>query len=109
MMRRHLQRRHSDNLIWQTTDIRSFIDKLSIQTMKLLSNQTKRNVTVASTFSDDVQNIQQTREALNSAQSVIQETEVPLKIGAENDDELETCPSAFLFVDDSNCLENCSE
>ena len=93
-MRRHLQRRHSDQIIWQTADVRSFIETLSIRTMKLLGSQTKQDLAVSSSCSEDVQDVQ--------------ETEVPLTIGAENDAALESCPPASLFVD-SSCLENCIE
>jgi len=94
MMRRHLQQRHSDQIIWQSTDVRSFIETLSIRTLKMLGSHNNQDLTVVSSCSDDRQDIQ--------------ETEVPLTLGAENDTALEACPPAFLFVD-SNCLENCIE
>jgi len=53
-----------------------------------------QDLTVGSSCSEDVPDIQ--------------ETEVPLTIGAENDAALQSCPPAFLFVD-SNCLQNCIE
>ena len=92
-MRRHLQRRHSDQVIWQTTDIRSFIETLSIEKLKLLASQTKQDLNVPSACNEDIQDVQ--------------ETEVPLTIGADSDTALEACPPAFLFVD-SSYLENCT-
>ena len=91
MMRRHLQRRHSDQIIWQTTNVRSFIETLSIKTVKVRSDHTDQGLTMALSCNED-----------------IQETEVPLTIGVEDNTALESsnCPPAFLFVD-SSCLENC--
>jgi len=60
----------------------------------MLGSHNNQDLTVVSSCSDDRQDIQ--------------ETEVPLTLGAENDTALEACPPAFLFVD-SNCLENCIE
>jgi len=92
-MRRHLQRRHSDQVIWQTTDVRSFIETLAIRTAKVPGTHTNQDLTVVSSCNED-----------------IQETEVPLTIGAEDNTALESsnCPPVFLFVD-SSCLENCIE
>jgi len=85
-MYRHLRRRHHDNVVsWQTRSIRSFIETLCIQTMKLFDKN--HDVTAASSGSDD-----------------IQETQVPLMIGADSDDvtlTFDSCPSAFLTVDSS--------
>lgn len=94
MMRRHLQRRHSDQIIWQTTSVRSFIETLSIQTLKLIGSHDNQDPTLASSCTNDMQDVQ--------------ETEVPLTIGADNDAGLESCPSSFMFVD-SSCLQNCIE
>ena len=91
MMRRHLQRRHPDQIIWQTADVRSFIETLSIRTLKQHASHATQDLTVASSCSED-----------------IQETEVPLTIGAENDAALESRPPPFLFLD-SSCFENCIE
>jgi len=96
-MRRHLQRRHSDQVIWQTTDVRSFIESLAIPTVKPPPGGGHTNQgfpTVAASCSEDVQ-----------------ETEVPLTIGVDDNDaalDSSNCPPAFLFVD-SSCLQSCTE
>jgi len=94
MMRRHLQRRHPDQII---SDVRSFIETLSIRSVKIPGSHSNQQLTVASSLNEDVEDIQ--------------EMEVPLSISAEDSAamlESSCCPPAFLFID-SSCLQNCIE